>query len=217
MDRAGMKYQARQQLSQNWRDAIIFSLLIFLMYTAVAVVGSVPVIGQIIAMVASAPLYIGIKKAYLNYVKENEILDARVALEPYQDFKRNFMVMLMMYVYTILWGLLFIIPGIIKGIAYYLAPYLAAEYKHLDHNEAIRLSMRITQGHKMEMFVMFLSFFGWAILAAFTLGLGYLVLWPYMETTFTHMYLNLKDEAIRNGVISQSELEYHQPPVTPVL
>lgn len=217
MDRTGMKYQAKQQLSQNWRDAIIFSLIIFIIYTVIGLVGQVPVIGWIISMAAGAPLYVGIKKAYLKYVQQNEVLDARVALEPFQDFKRNFMVVFMVYIYTILWSLLFVIPGIIKGISYYLAPYLAAEYQHLDYKESIRLSMRITQGRKMEIFIMFLSFIGWAIVAALTFGLGYLVLWPYMETTFTHMYLRLKEDALRDGIISQSELEWHQPPASPIL
>ena len=51
------------------------------------------------------------------------------------------------------------------------------------------------KGHKMQLFLLYLSFIGWAILAILTLGIGYLFLFPYMYTTVAHYYEDLKSES----------------------
>ena len=53
-------------------------------------------------------------------------------------------------VYTALWTLLLIVPGIIKGYSYSMAYYVMAENPSISAGEAISRSMKLMNGHKME-------------------------------------------------------------------
>ena len=73
--------------------------------------------------------------------------------------------------------------------------------------EAVKISMRMTQGHKGDIFVMSLSFLGWFLLNGFTFGiLGIFYLHPYFFTSMAGQYEDLKELALQNGVISLDEL-----------
>jgi len=102
--------------------------------------------------------------------------------------------MFMRSLYTFLWTLLLIIPGIVKSYAYRMVPYILAEEPHLDADAAIRRSMDMTQGEKMNMFVLDLSFLGWYILGALFLGIGIFFVHPYYEATYAQLYDTLKNK-----------------------
>ena len=101
-------------------------------------------------------------------------------------------------VYIILWSLLFVIPGIIKALAYTMALYLVVD-TDLTGNDAIKESMRMMDGYKWNYFVFQLSFLGWCLLAPLTLGILYIWLIPYMTVAETIYYERLKE---KTGVVS---------------
>lgn len=105
-----------------------------------------------------------------------------------------------------LWSLLFIIPGIVKFYAYSQMFYLLAEFPKLSVPKAMRISIAITRGHKADLFVMHLSFIGWAILAAIPAGIGYLWLMPYINMSMTNAYHALLKEALSTGIIKTEDL-----------
>ncbi len=107
------------------------------------------------------------------------------------DIGRGVMLTLLRTIFTFLWTLLFIVPGIIAGLSYSMAPYIMAENPQMSASEAIRLSKQVMNGHKMELFVLGLSFIGWSLLSALTCGIGFLFLAPYMEATYCAFYLNI--------------------------
>ena len=84
--------------------------------------------------------------------------------------------------YVFLWGLLFIIPGIIAEYRYAMTPFLMAEHPELTASEAIGRSKEMMSGHKWELFVLHLAFLGWNIAAAITMNPGHLILNPYKNT-----------------------------------
>ena len=86
-------------------------------------------------------------------------------------------------IFIFLWSILFIIPGIVKTYSYSLAEYISLQNKDLTWKECLDESRRLMDGHKMEMFVLDLSFIGWMILCVFTFGIGMLFLHPYMQAT----------------------------------
>jgi uncharacterized membrane protein len=91
-----------------------------------------------------------------------------------------------------LWTLLFIIPGIIKTYEYYMVPYILEKNPELDYQEVLSLSKEMMNGNKFDTFVLELSFIGWNILSALTLGiLGYLFVRPYFNSTCAQLYLEL--------------------------
>lgn len=95
-------------------------------------------------------------------------------------------------IYTFLWSLLLIIPGIIKAFAYSQAMYIIAEEPNIGTREALRRSEEMMVGHKAEYFVLQLSFIGWGILSTFTFGILTLWLVPYMNATMANYYQELK-------------------------
>lgn len=90
--------------------------------------------------------------------------------------------------YTVLWSLLFLIPGIIKSYEYRMVPYILANNSGILANEAIQRSRKITDGHKWDIFVLDISFLGWDLLGYLLLGLGTYFVSPYREATYAKLY-----------------------------
>lgn len=94
-----------------------------------------------------------------------------------------------------LWGLLFIIPGIVKSYAYRMVPFLLAEDPYLTPREAREISARMMDGEKLNVFVLDLSFILWNILSGLTLGLvGIFWVLPYQAHTDAELYKVLRDK-----------------------
>lgn len=72
---------------------------------------------------------------------------------------------LLVGIFTFLWSLLFVIPGLIKSLSYSQSFYILAENPDMKPSEALKASMKMMNGRKMDLFVLFLSFLGWALLA----------------------------------------------------
>ena len=106
----------------------------------------------------------------------------------FDRFGQGFLQAFLRGLYTFLWTLLFLIPGIVKSYAYAMTPFLMAEDPNLSAKEAIKLSQEKMRGHKGELFWLGLTFFGWSILAALTGGIGYIFLNPYMNAAYAAFY-----------------------------
>ena len=127
--------------------------------------------------------------------------------EGFSGYWRKVGGVLWMELFIFLWSLLFIIPGIIKALSYSMTPFILAEHKNVPATEALKISMRMTQGYKGEIFVMGLSFIGWLILSALTAGILYIFyVGPYINTSFAGLYDELKKNALENGTITTEEL-----------
>lgn len=112
------------------------------------------------------------------------------------------LVMFLRDLYTFLWTLLFIIPGIIKYYEYLMVPYILAENPGMPREEAFLISKKMMMGQKLDAFVLSLSFIGWRILEALTLGIvGIFYVEPYSQATFAELYAFNRELAYRNGYI----------------
>lgn len=97
--------------------------------------------------------------------------------------------------YTFLWSLLLIIPGIIKGLEYRMIPYILAENPDISKEEAFALSRNMMEGEKWNAFVLDLSFLGWLILGLFTCCiLNVFYVNPYQNLTNAELYHVLKQK-----------------------
>ena len=104
--------------------------------------------------------------------------------------------------YTALWTLLLVVPGIIKHYEYRMIPYILAENPTMPREEAFQISRRMMMGQKMDVFVLDLSFIGWFILEKISFGLaGLFFVRPYYETVFAELYEANKQKAYREGYI----------------
>lgn len=95
--------------------------------------------------------------------------------------------------FTALWSLLLIIPGIVKSYEYRMIPYILGEYSDITYQEAFDMSRSMMHGNKWNTFVLDLSFIGWDILNALTFGiLGLFYVNPYKQATRAELYEALK-------------------------
>lgn len=111
-----------------------------------------------------------------------------------ENLDRVWGTMLLQSLYIVLWSFLLIVPGIIKGYSYAMTSYILRDNPELKFNAAIEKSMDMMQGHKMQLFLLHLSFIGWVILAILTAGIGYFFLLPYMQTAIAAFYEDVKAE-----------------------
>lgn len=98
---------------------------------------------------------------------------------------------LFVLLFTVLWSLLLVIPGIIAYYRYAMAPYLMAEYPQMGVREAVNRSKELMQGNKARLFWLNLSFIGWMLASIFTLGIALLWIIPYIKTAQACFYLEL--------------------------
>ena len=141
------------------------------------------------------PLEVGCKKYYLRNLNEPaQVGNIGSAFD--NNYKNITKTMFFRDLFTVLWTLLFIIPGIVKSYEYQMIPYLLADNPQMTKEQAFEESKRMMQGQKWKAFVLDLSFIGWNILSALTLGiLGIFYVQPYMDATHAALY-----EALRYGM-----------------
>lgn len=103
---------------------------------------------------------------------------------------------ILMGVFVFLWSLLLIIPGIIAAYRYRMAFYILFDNPEVGALQAISMSKEMMRGHKLELFVLDLSFIGWLILVPLTLGILGLWVTPYMTATEANFYDSLNGRFI---------------------
>lgn len=185
MDRVVLKQRAKEQIRGN-----IGILIVILLVTGLlaAVANWTVVLSLVITpslMLAMADIYLRLSDGISPQFAD---LFAR-----FSDFWAALKVMLLSGVYTFLWSLLLVIPGIVKALAYSQVYFILAENSGLSAKEVLRRSEAMMIGHKAEYFMLNLSFIGWMILGPFTFGILYLWVIPYYEATMANYYRDLKN------------------------
>lgn len=112
----------------------------------------------------------------------------------FHRFGQGFAQAFLRELYSLLWGLLFIIPGIIARLSYAMTPFLMADNPELTARDAITQSNDLMYGHKWELFVLRLTFIGWSILAGLTMNVGNLVLNPYKNAAEAVFYQKISKQ-----------------------
>lgn len=167
-----------------------------LIYMAIAgVCSAIPMVGWLVSIVVCLPISWGLYIMFYQLYRERKLPALETLFIGFQDFGRILGTMFLMQLYIFLWTLLLVVPGIIKTCSYAMTPYILREHPELSYNAAIEKSMAMMNGHKMKFFLLYLSFIGWAILCLLTLGIGYLFLIPYMNTSVAAFYEDLKANA----------------------
>ncbi|AJG91874.1 DUF975 family protein [Bacillus tropicus] len=151
---------------------------------------------DIITTFMVGPLTLGGYYLALHIIREK---DARIGhifrwFTEGSKFMKSFLLYIVVNIYIFLWCLLFIIPGIIKSFSYAMTYFIINDHPEYSINQAITESRRMMDGHKMEYFILCLSFIGWFILSCITLGIGFLWLIPYFYTTSAAFYEEIADE-----------------------
>lgn len=193
MNRAELKSNAKAQIKGKIGILFLITLIVGVVaFVASFILSFIPVVGSLAATVIVTPAFtLSLVRVYMTVVKGEEPA-AGDAFSGFDDFWSAFKVTFLVGLFTFLWSLLFIIPGIVKSISYSFAMNILAENKGKAALECINESKQMTEGHKMELFVLSLSFIGWMLLCMVTCFIAYIWVGPYMQATFMNAYYSLK-------------------------
>lgn len=191
MDRVTLKNLAKSQIKGNVGILFVITLLMGVMG---GVAGLIPGVGSLAWSLIGPSFSLAIYCIYLNLTKGQKAqigdLFSKIG-QFWSAFKVTFLVGL----FTALWTMLFVIPGIIKALSYSQAMYILAENPEIGALEAINRSKAMMEGRKMDLFVLELSFFGWFLLCGITFGIAAIWVVPYMSATVTNFYNSIKPAA----------------------
>ena len=195
MNRIELKAKAKEQIKGKIGILFVISLIISAISVGASFILSlIPVVGSLIASIVVTPaLTLSLIMVYLNVVKGGTPTVGD-SFNGFNDFWAAFKVTFLVGLFTFLWSLLFVIPGIIKMYSYSMSFYVLAENKGKKALECIDESKKMTEGFKMDLFVLGLSFIGWMLLGAITFGIAYIWVGPYMNATYANAYLALKPQ-----------------------
>lgn len=189
-----LRAEARQALQGKWPMAAVAALI----YSIVAGgLSAIPFIGGLCSLFIGLPVAYGIAIVMLGVYRGKDI-DFGVLFEGFQDYSRIFVTKLLQAIYTLLWSLLLVIPGIIKSYSYAMTDFILKDEPEMKNNAAIEKSMAMMENNKMKLFLLDLSFIGWALLCIVTFGIGFLFLQPYMQVSRAAFYEDLKAQQVGN-------------------
>lgn len=197
MTNAELKAKAREQLGGTifgnlWLMAVLACLIVGAITYAAGTI--IPGLG---AILVTGPIFYGQDKLFYKHAVENGDIEVEKLFDGFKDdFGGIFVLGLLMDIFTALWSLLLVVPGIVKAYSYSQAYYIKADHPDYDWRTCIRESMALMNGHKMELFLLDLSFIGWYIVGALCFGVGTLWVKAYQNAAHAQFYCNLTEPRV---------------------
>ena len=148
------------------------------------------IVYSLIYSIVSGVIQLGYAQLLLNQ-QDGRNYSPKDMFSQFYRAKEGFWQIFLRGIFTFLWSLLLIVPGIIKSYSYAMTPFIMAEHPELSAKEAIRASQALMKGHKAALFRLDLSFLGWELLTALTFGRGFYVINPYKNTAYAIFYRSI--------------------------
>ena len=145
---------------------------------------------KIIGLLIGGPLSLGYTTLIL-LISRNQKPDFAILFSGFKRFGDSLAAYLLISIFTILWFLLLIIPGIIACLRYSQTYYILSEDKNIGPLDAITKSKEMMVGNKWKLFCLYCSFIGWFILCIVTLGFAGLYVGPYLSQSCANFYNDL--------------------------
>lgn len=206
-----LKDRAKEQLSGNWLQAGVVCFIAWLL--TIAFTGGNPIhtvqniwqngeliqvpttqssngLGSLISFILMGPVTLGVSGFFLKLIR-HEGAGIGDMFGGFKFFIQAFVLNFLITLFTLLWSLLLIIPGIIAALRYSMSYYIMKDNPQLTAFEALNQSKRLMVGFKFELFGLYLSFIGWFLLGVFTLGIAFFWVTPYFETAKANFYQDL--------------------------
>jgi len=207
-----LRERAWKSITSNWKPAVLATLVVYVviglgagLFSTLGVssgfssVGIATFLYWVFIFALCLPIvfsYTVILLYFLRGEKENILEDSLYYFK--ENYSRATITSILLFVYTFLWSLLFLIPGIIKSYSYAMTMYIADEMPEKSTEESIQLSMKMMYGNKWKLFVLDLSFIGWFLLGIVTFGLSHLFVHPYWMMSRAAFYEDLKANSLNN-------------------
>lgn len=211
MNRAELKALAKTQIKGKIGILFVITIIIGgISAVATFLAALIPGLGLAVSVIVTPALTLSLIKVYLMVIR-GVTPTAKDSFCGFDDFFSAFKVTLLVGIYTFLWSLLFVIPGIVKSYAYSMAIYILAENKGKSARECIKESIAMTNGHKGELFVLDLSFIGWYLLVGLTCGIAAIWVTPYVEATKANVYESFKPVAEAPFAATAEDIVIEEP------
>jgi uncharacterized membrane protein len=181
---------ARESLSGKWWLAVGG----FFVYTLISMLlGFIPMLGPIVSWLVAGPFFLGMVIFSLA-ISRNQEAKVHQVFDGFNHFGKALGTYWLVVLFTLLWSLLLIIPGIIAGLSYSMTFYILADNPSIKPMEAIDRSKKMMYGYKWKLVYLQLRFIGWMLLCFLTLGIGFLWLIPYIQISMAKFYDDIKGE-----------------------
>ena len=202
MNRVEIKKRAKEFAFNNkwniWKPFLVYFVIMFVVGFLLGLLGLDPEsteysILNLIITYATVPLVIGCVYYVMSLIRGKE-LDIKEIFSKYKYTGPIIVITFLVGLFTGLWTLLFIIPGIIYALKMSMVQYLMAD--ELDENtnymDILNKSKKMMDGYKIDFLVFGLSFIGWILLTIVTFGIAAIWTVPYMTTAEIMYYEELK-------------------------
>lgn len=163
-DRVLIKNNVKKMLKENWQTVLLVVILLSAIEIAIELVAMQNQAGgEFLSFIVRMPFDVAIC-SFLMWMMKN--CEARTSdfFEPFSRFLKYILAGVWESLWIFLWTLLLIIPGIVKCYAYAMYPYILAADPDADIVDALRTSKKMTNGYKIDLFTLWLTFFGWYFL-----------------------------------------------------
>lgn len=145
------------------------------------------------------PLYTGCCNFFKVNAYEKADLNKLTLAFQKENYFRIASTMFLKDLYTGLWALLLIVPGIIKAYEYRMIPYIISDCPDISRKDAFRISKEMMYGNKWNAFVLDVSFLGWILLTVITCGAaGLFYVSPYVAATDAELFIAIREEYFRD-------------------
>ncbi|XOF32512.1 MAG: DUF975 family protein [Candidatus Electrothrix sp. YB6] len=179
---------ARESLTGAWGLAIGASIICYIILN---VPGRIDGYLGLVTCIIAGPMSLGMTIFFLSISREQNPEISQL-FDGFKNFGTSIAAYYLMILFLCLWYFLLIIPGIIASLSYSMTWYIIADDDSIGPLEAIRKSKEIMKGNKIKLFCLQCRFIGWLILCLFTLGIGFLWIWPYANVSIAKFYDDIK-------------------------
>jgi len=188
--------EAREALAGKWGLAV-GTFFIYILITAI--LSGFRGTGSVISLIVDGPLMLGMALFSLAIARKKDAKLEQI-FEGFKRFGKSLVAYLLVIVFTILWTLLLIVPGIIAAISYSQIFFILVDDETISAGDAMKKSKKMMYGYKWKYFYLGCRFIGWFLLSILTLGIGLLWFLPYLHVTMAKFYDDIKEKPISPDV-----------------
>ena len=201
MNTAELKANAKEQLRGKWAVAIgtvlvanilIDSDVIYKVSEKFGLIG-LSISCSLISLFLGGVISVGLCKFLLDMTTKREEPRFETLFSQFNIYLKTLGLNILITLSVCIGTILFIVPGIIVGLMFSQSYYILSEDPSKSITQCIKESVDMMNGHKWDLFYLELTFIGWWLLTAITVGIAGLWVAPYVKVTETNFYLSIKN------------------------
>lgn len=176
--------KAREQLADNWTNALLGTLI----YLAIMGAASLTYVGE---LVLTGPLTFGYV-LFIGCLADTKTTNLNLLFKGFDRFVETLIAGLLVTIAVSVGTAFLIVPGIIMACGFGMTFFIMADDAGISGLDAMKLSWEMMNGHKWDFFCLQFRFIGWILLSLIVCGVGFLWLAPYMTTASLNFYRQLR-------------------------